>query len=171
MIIVYTGNGKGKTTAAFGLALRSLGQGKKVAIIQFMKSGLSGEIMALTLKKPFSDQLEVRMFGGKNFVEPKNPSENDKRSARAGLRAVKSVLKKEFDVIILDEINLIIGFGLLELEEVLKVIKSVPRKKHLVLTGRRAHLKILELADIVTEMRKVKHCYDFGAKAKKGIEY
>lgn len=171
MIHVYTGDGKGKTTAAIGLALRALGRGKKVAVIQFMKGRLSGEILALSFKKPFKDQIEIRMFGGKNLVDFQNITHDDRLNAKAAIESFAEIAKKNYKLIILDEINVAIAFGLLGLEEALKVIKKVDSKVDLVLTGRRAHLKIIEMADLVTEMKNVKHPFDQGTKAKKGIEY
>lgn len=168
-IHVYTGDGKGKTTAAFGLAIRALGRGKKVAIIQFLKPKPSGEIIALAKIKEFKEKLYLKSFGQNELV--KEPDKDDFLEAEKGLKEVKKILKKNYDLVILDEINVAIAFGLLNINQVIKIIDSRPIGTNVVLTGRRAHLKILERADLVTEMRKIKHPFDQGKKVKIGIEY
>lgn len=166
---VYTGDGKGKTTAAFGLAIRALGRGKKVAIIQFLKPKPSGEIIALAKIKGSEKMLLIKSFGLSKLV--KKPTLKNIEEAERGLTETKKVLRKGFDLVILDEINVAIAFGLLDIKKVITAIKSRPISTNVVLTGRRAHLKLLEVADLVTEMRKIKHPFDRGVKAKKGIEY
>ena len=166
---VYTGDGKGKTTAAFGLAIRSLGQGKKVGIIQFLKSKPSGEVMALAQTDKFKNKLLIKSFGQNKLI--KKPTKKDIKEAKRGLKEAKKILKSDFDLIILDEINVAIAFGLLNVKKVIAALESRPIGTNVVLTGRRAHLKLLEVADLVTEMRKIKHPFDRGIKAKKGIEY
>lgn len=168
-IHVYTGDGKGKTTAAFGLAVRALGRGKRVAIIQFMKPKISGEVIALSKIKKFKDKLFLKSFGRSQMVI--SPKLGDFKEAKRGLAEVKKIFKQKFDLVILDEINVAIAFGLLDINKVIKIIESRPLGTNVVLTGRRAHLKMMELADLVTEMRKIKHPYDSGKKAKIGIEY
>lgn len=168
-IHIYTGDGKGKTTAAFGLAIRALGRGKRVAIIQFMKPKISGEVMALLKIKKFKDKLLIRPFGRDGFVREIKPK--DIKEAKRGLSEAKKIFKQKFDLVILDEINVAIAFGLLDINKVIKIIESRPLGTNVVLTGRRAHLKMMELADLVTEMRKIKHPFDSGKKAKIGIEY
>ena len=168
-IHVYTGDGKGKTTAAFGLALRHLGRGKKVAIVQFMKPRISGEIISLAKIKEFEDKLLIRSYGNNGLIKEIKPE--DIKEAQKGLKEVSRIFKQKFDLVILDEINVALALGLLPLKMVIKIIESRPLGTNLVLTGRRAHLKILELADLVTEMRKIKHPFDQGVKAKKGIEF
>jgi len=166
---VYTGDGKGKTTAAFGLAVRALGRGKRVAIIQFLKPKPSGEVLALSQIEKFKPRLCLKSFGKNELI--KKTSEEDFKEAGRGLKEVKKIFKSNFDLVILDEINVVIAFGLLDIKKVITVIESRLIGTNVVLTGRRAHLKILELADLVTEMRKIKHPFDRGIKAKKGIEY
>lgn len=168
-IHIYTGDGKGKTTAAFGLAMRALGRGKKVAIIQFLKPKPSGEIIALAKIKEFKKRLLIKSFGSNEFII--KPTPKDIQEAEKGLKEAKKIFKKDYDLVILDEINVAIAFGMLDIKKVIKALESRPIGTNVVLTGRRAHLKILELADLVTEMRKIKHPFDRGIKARKGIEY
>jgi len=166
-IHVYTGNGKGKTTAAFGLAMRAAGRGKKVCIIQFMKpdKGYGEQISARKLG------IEVYAFGANRFVNRNNPSKDDIERAKQALNFAKEKLKEEYDVIVLDELNVALDFNLIELQEVLSLIKNLPQKTELILTGRYAKPEIIEKADLVTEMREVKHYYRKGVIAREGIEY
>lgn len=168
-IHVYTGDGKGKTTAAFGLAIRALGRGKRVAIIQFLKPKSSGEIIALSKLDDFKNRLLLKSYGQNELV--REASSTDIKEAERGLNEAKKILKKKFDLVILDEINVAIAFGLLKINKVIKMIESRPIGTNIVLTGRRAHLKMMEMADLVTEMRKIKHPHDKGGKAKVGLEY
>jgi len=168
-IHVYTGDGKGKTTAAFGLAIRVLGRGKKVAIIQFMKPKPSGEIVALSRMAEFKDKLYLKSYGESELI--RKAEEADIKEAKKALGEAKKVLKKDFDLVVLDEINVAVAFGLIDIKPVIKMIESRPIGTSVVLTGRRAHLKMMEMADLVTEMRKIKHPYDSGRKAVRGIEY
>ena len=168
MVICFTGNGKGKTTAAFGLALRSVGWGKKVLIIQFLKKWETGELKAI---KQLSN-LAIEQYGTKDFVDPKKLRPIDFEEARRGLEKVKEEIRGgKWDLVILDEINVVVKFGLLKIEEVLNLIKSLPKNIDLVLTGRWAHPKIIEAADLVTEFKEVKHPFQKGIKAKPGIDY
>lgn len=168
MIQVYTGDGKGKTTAALGLALRSLGQRKKVCLIQFMKKGDFGEIKAL---KKFKN-ITVKQFGWRSFVNIKKPEGKDMAAAREALVFAARVLKEnKFNLVILDEINVAAKFKLITDGDILNLIKIAPLSTEIVLTGRGAHAKILKQADLVTEMRAIKHYFNQGFKARKGIEY
>ncbi|OYT59773.1 cob(I)yrinic acid a,c-diamide adenosyltransferase [Euryarchaeota archaeon ex4484_178] len=164
---VYTGNGKGKTTAAFGLAMRAAGRGKKVCIIQFMKpdKGYGEQVSARKL------DIEVHPFGTNRFVNKKNPREEDIERAINALNFAKKKIKEGYDLIILDEINVALDFNLIPLEEVLELVDSLPEKTELVLTGRYAKDEIIERADLVTEMREIKHYYRKGVIAREGIEY
>jgi len=166
MIQVYTGCGKGKTTAALGLALRAAGAGLSVYICQFLKCGEYSESKAL---KKFKN-IKVKCFGRKCFIR-KALSKADFELANKGLKAAKEAMLKEFDLIILDEINVALHLNLLKLEDVLKLIKILPENTELVLTGRDAHPKILQIADLVSEIKEDKHYYKKGIKARKGIEY
>lgn len=168
-IHVYTGDGKGKTTAAFGLAIRHLGRGKKVAIIQFMKPKASGEIVALSKMAEFKDKLYLKSYGENELI--RKTTQADIKEAKKALIDAKRVLKKGFDLVILDEINVAVAFGLIDIKQVIKMIEKRPIGTSVVLTGRRAHLKMIEMADLVTEMRKIKHPFDKGEKAKIGLEY
>lgn len=171
LIHVYTGDGKGKTTAAFGLAVRALGRGKRVAVIQFMKGEPSGEIIALTKIGDYKDKVSISFFGKKELVDPHNIKKEDIKEAKRALKEAEVTLKGNYDIVILDEINIALAFGLIDLDDVLKLLEKKKKNTNIILTGRRAHLKIMESADLVTEMRKIKHPFDKGDKAKKGIEY
>ncbi len=167
MIQVYTGNGKGKTTAALGLALRASGAGLKVFIGQFIKRGDYSELKSLRKIKNIS----VEQFGRGCFLTGK-PSLKDIESAKAGLERIKKIIRdKKFDMIILDEINIAIKLKLLTQKEVAEILKENPVACELVLTGRYAHPGLIKLADLVSEIRECKHYYRKGLKARKGIEY
>jgi cob(I)alamin adenosyltransferase len=167
MIQVYTGDGKGKTTAALGLALRAAGAGLKVYICQFLKGRYYCELA--TLKK--LENIKVEQFGTGCFIR-KSPSQKDMELAKVGLKAAqKAVCGKCYDVIILDEINIALKLKLLELKDVISLIKSTPKKTELILTGRSAPPEIIKLADLVSFIHDRKHYYKKGLKARKGIEY
>jgi cob(I)alamin adenosyltransferase len=169
LIQVYTGNGKGKTTAALGLALRAVGHGLKVLIVQFMKGKINyGEMQSVEKLSPYLTLIKV---GHVNFVSKSQPDPMDVQLAQEGfLMAKKAIENKEFDIVILDEINLAIDYGLVPLSDLLQVLDSKPETVELVLTGRNAKPEILEKADLVTEMVERKHYYDKAVRARKGIE-
>jgi len=169
MVQVYTGTGKGKTTAAIGLACRAIGRGLKVYMIQFLKGGWeTGELKAIEERENF----KIVQYGRKEFVDPSNPSKEDMDLAKKALDHAREVLKSgEWDMVILDELNVAINMGLVPLEEALQLIKEKPEEVELVITGRGAPKEIIEVADLVTEMREVKHYYRKGIPARKGIEY
>lgn len=170
LVLVYTGNGKGKTTAALGLGLRAIGQGLRVCMIQFMKNPRNayGEIQAI--KKCFP-QWTVIQSGREEFVR-KPPSPEDIRLAQEGYRAaLKALTSGEYDLVILDEINVAVDFGLLEVQDVLRLIEERNPSVHVVLTGRYAPVQVRELADTVSEVNEVKHHYQTGVRAVKGIEF
>ncbi|MFA6410716.1 MAG: cob(I)yrinic acid a,c-diamide adenosyltransferase [Candidatus Buchananbacteria bacterium] len=165
-IHVYTGNGKGKTTAALGLALRAVGAGYKVYIVQFLKGQDYSELKSL---KPIK-AITVKRFGQKTFIHEigTNP---DKLAARQALDWSKVVLKsKKFNVVILDEIFLASFFKLIKASDIAGLIKTKPKGVELVLTGRKAPKEIIKLADYVTEMKEIKHPYRQGLMARNGIE-
>ena len=163
---VYTGNGKGKTTAALGLALRAAGAGLKVFIIQFIKMGEFSEIKSL---KRFSDQITVEQFGCGRFGD--KPLPRDVEAAQEGLERVKSVVFSDaYDVIILEEASVAVNHGLISEQDLVSLIVNKPDDKELVITGRGAPLKVIEKADLVTEMRPIKHYYQKGVRARMGIE-
>ncbi len=170
LVMVYTGNGKGKTTAALGLALRAAGHGQRILMIQFMKGDPSyGEVQAASKYLP---GFTVIQSGLPSFVDRRNPSAQDLELAAQGLeRARQAVTNAEAELIILDEINVALSWGLITLDQVLELIRSKPAEVNLVLTGRNAHSQVIDLADLVSEVREVKHHYRAGVKAQKGIEY
>jgi len=169
LVQVYTGDGKGKTTAALGLALRAAGQGLKVYIIQFMKGWpFYGELEAVK----HIPNLTLRQFGRPDFVDKANPDPTDIRLAQEALdHARQVVMAGEHDVVVLDEINVALDFGLIPLADVLELIADRPPHVELVLTGRYAPREIIARADLVTEMLQIKHPYTQGVEARKGIEF
>lgn len=169
LIQVYTGNGKGKTTAALGLALRAAGREMQVYMIQFMKGGGPyGEQLAAPRLSPY---LTIIQTGRAGWVNRDNPDPEDKRLAREALElAVKALTDRVCDLLILDEINGAVSFGLLDADDVLALIRLKPVDMELVLTGRNADERIIEAADLVTEMREIKHYYKAGVPARIGIE-
>jgi len=169
LVIVNTGNGKGKTTAAFGQALRAVGHGYKVYVIQFMKGRQYGEFNAAA---EFLPHLTVRLVGLDSFVMRENPAPVDIEMAREGFTLAKQVIASgEYDMVILDEINVAVDFKLIPLADLIELIKNKPPTLDLILTGRYAHPDIIELADTVTEMKEIKHHYTAGVKDRAGIEY
>ena len=166
---VYTGNGKGKTTASLGLAVRAAGHGLRVVIIQFMKGWIDyGELAGVRMLAPY---VEIHQAGRDTFVNRKNPDPEDVRLAREGFeRARETILGRRADIVVLDEINCAVDFGLLPVAEVLELVRSRPEGMELVLTGRGAPPEILDAADLVTEMRDVKHYYEKGVDARTGVE-
>ena len=169
LIQVYTGDGKGKTTAALGLALRAAGHGLRVYIVQFMKGWPHyGELVALQ----FQPNITLVQFGRPDFVDKQNPDPQDVELAQQALRhSLDVLLDGGYDVIILDEINVALDYALVSLEQVLSLIESKPPHVELLLTGRNARPEVLARADLVTEMRELKHPYATGLGARKGIEY
>lgn len=168
-IQVYTGNGKGKTTAALGLALRAVGRELMVCIVQFMKGGGPyGEHLVAERLAPY---LTIVTTGRKGWVKQDGPAAEDRQLAEEGLVLAREVLTSgRYDLVILDEINGAVAYGLLGVEPVIELIRLKPPRVELVLTGRSAHEKIIEAADLVTEMREIKHYYKAGVPARVGIE-
>jgi cob(I)alamin adenosyltransferase len=172
MVIVYTGRGKGKTTAALGIVLRSVGHGYKVGMIQFIKGEwYYGE---LSSSKRLEPEFEM-IAAGKGFVgiiDDDHPTEDHQKAAKEAVALAKMRLSSEaYDIIILDEINYAVKLNLVSVEDVLELVKMRPKKTSLVLTGNYAPEEIIAVADLVTEMKEIKHPYRFGIKAKKGIDY
>lgn len=168
-IQVYTGNGKGKTTAALGLALRAAGYGFRSYIAQFLKGQPYGEIEAV---KKLGGTIIIEQFGRKGFIHvTENPDEEDIARARRALeRSLEVMLSGKFQIIILDEINVALYFNLLSEKEVLDFLAKKPESVEIILTGRYAPTSILRRADLVTEMKERKHYYQKGIRARKGIE-
>ncbi len=163
---VYTGDGKGKTSAALGLVLRAVGAGLRVFIVQFVKSGKSSEFGALA---HFPDQVTIRQYG-RGFIEAE-PTAEDITAAREGLAEARAALRSgEYQIVILDEANVAVHLKLFSVEELLGLIDSRLQDVEVVITGRNAHPELIQRADLVTEMRKVKHYYDQGLPARRGIE-
>jgi cob(I)alamin adenosyltransferase len=171
LIIVNTGPGKGKTTAAMGTALRAVGQGLRVLMLQFLKGSWHyGELDAV---KAFGDRFIMKQMG-RGFVKvgTEKPDPEDLRLVEeAWTESARAINSQDWDLIILDEINYAITYGMLDPAKVVEVLKNKPPMVHVILTGRNAHPTIVELADTVTEMRQVKHAYEKGVEAQRGIEY
>lgn len=184
MIQIYTGDGKGKTTAALGLALRALGADKKVAILQFLKKPNTSEHKAIA-KYKLPILIECFGIGFYKILGDKKPESAHKKAAQKGLERAKEIIEKgEYDLIILDEINVAVSLELINVEEVINIIypkrsavvglsagMAGSRSADIILTGRNIHPKLKKIADLVTTMKKHKHYFDIGVKARKGIEY
>ena len=168
-IQVYTGKGKGKTTAAFGLALRAAGAGMKVFIAQFAKGREYSELKSI---RKFEDLITVRQYGRESFMRKKNgPEQEDIILAAGGLKEVMAILKSgEYQLVILDEANIAVHLKLFSVRELIKIMDEKPDHVELVITGRNADPAVIERADLVTEMLAVKHYYDKGIQARTGIE-
>ena len=172
LIIVYTGKGKGKTTAALGIALRATGYGKKICMIQFIKGSWHyGEMDSSKRLEPEFEMVAV----GKGFVgiiDDKSPKEDHEKIAREAIRISNEKIQSgKYDIVILDEINYAVNLGLIPVEDVLNIIKSKPQEVDLVLTGNYATDKVIEVSDLVTEMKEVKHPFRQGIKARRGIDF
>ena len=164
-IQVYTGNGKGKSTASFGLALRAVGAGYRVIIIQFLKG------MEYSEHEAFKKLgIDYELYGTKEFVVGE-PSERVKKLCREGLERAKKAFKEGYDLVILDEANVAVYMGAMKLEDLMDVVKEKPESVELVITGRYAPEELINIADLVTEMREVKHYYQKGVQARKGVEW
>jgi len=169
LVQIFTGDGKGKTSAALGAVLRALGHGLRVYIVYFMKGDYPyGERSILSSLS----NVDMASFGQKGFVDPANVKPEEKEQARLALAAAReAMLSGNYDLVVLDEVNLAVAWKLVELDEVVRLINDKPQNVELILTGRRADAKLVQMADLVTEMLKIKHPYDKGIKARQGIEY
>jgi len=166
---VYTGDGKGKTSAAFGLALRAIGRGLKVYVVQFIKGGFDYGELHIVDNLP---NLKLKAFGRGKFVTEIPPTKKDVKLAKEAFNlAEKVVNSKEYDLVILDEINVALNLKLVDVDEVIHLVRNKPEHVELILTGRYAPPEIIEVADLVTEMKEVKHPYTQGIPPRKGIEY
>lgn len=164
---VYTGDGKGKTTAAIGLAIRAIGAGLKVYMAQFVKGMPYAELESL---KKFSDKMVVKQYGSDCFII-NEPTQDDIYMATKGLREVEEIIKSgDYDVVILDEANIGTYFNLFTVDDLLGLIDNKPDHVELVFTGRKADERLIERTDLVTEMKEIKHYYNHGVEARDGIE-
>jgi len=172
LVIVYSGNGKGKTTAALGMALRAVGHNYKICMIQFIKGSWHyGEIDSSRRLEPEFELIAI----GKGFVgilDDKHSKEEHKKIANEAIKISKEKIQSgKYNIVILDEVNYAINLGLIDVDVVLDLIKLKPPELNLVLTGNHVKTKIIEVADLVTEMKQVKHPFQLGIKAKKGIDF
>ncbi len=173
-IQVYTGNGKGKTTASLGLTMRALGRGWKVLIVMFTKGGEHyGELRSFRELSPrIKDLLTIEQAGLDRIVFSKNLTDEDRKAVRKGWNLVKDAADSgEYDLIIMDEANIAIELGLIELEEMMGFLKNKPQYLEVVLTGRHAHDEIIRIAHLVSEIQPLKHYWNIGVPAREGIEY
>ncbi len=168
-IQVYTGDGKGKTTCALGLAFRAVGQGFKAYIVHFMKGRDTGEARAAARLAP---DLTLRYFGRPGLVNLKAPAREDLDLVQEAWNLAREIIASgDYDLVVLDEINLALAYGLIPLQEALEALRRRPAWGEVVLTGRQAPPELVELADLVTEMRPLKHYYTAGVPARRGIEW
>ena len=172
LVIVYTGGGKGKTTAALGLALRAIGYEHKVCMIQFIKG--SWHYGEMNSSKKLEPELEL-IAVGKGFVgimDDKSPRKDHEEIAKEAIKICREKINsKKFNVVILDEVNYAIDLDLIDMNDIIELIKTKPNELDLVLTGNNAKQEIIDLADLVTEMKEIKHPFKSGIKAKKGIDF
>ncbi|MBN2493102.1 MAG: cob(I)yrinic acid a,c-diamide adenosyltransferase [Deltaproteobacteria bacterium] len=168
-IHVYTGDGKGKTTAALGQAFRAVGHNLKTLMIMFMKGNIEyGELETARRLAPF---MEIREMGRETFVSRENPEAIDIQWAQDGMKLARKIIRDgAHDLVILDELNVAVDYKLVTVEDVLELFRVKPAHVELILTGRSAHEKIIEAADMVTEMKLIKHYFDKGVEARVGIE-
>jgi cob(I)alamin adenosyltransferase len=165
---IYTGDGKGKTTAAFGMALRASGAGLRVFIGQFVKGMDYHEILAV---REHPHNITIRQYGRDCFIV-NTPTQEDINAARMGLEEMRNIIMEgKYDMVIMDEVNIALHYKLFDMEEVVEVIKQKPLHVELILTGRYAPRKLFTHADLVSEIKEVKHYYKKGIEARKGIEY
>ncbi len=166
---VYTGDGKGKTSAAFGLALRAIGRGLRVYVIQFIKGGFDYGELHIMNKLP---NFELKAFGRGKFITETPPKDEDVKLAKEAFELAQNVVgSDEYDVVILDEINVALNLKLVDVDEVVDLVRNKPERVELVLTGRNAPPEVIEVADLVTEMKEIKHPYTKGVPPRRGIEY
>ena len=169
LLIIFTGNGKGKTTAAIGLSVREAGHGMKTCFIQFIKGSWHyGEMDSL---KRLSDLIDLEVMG-RGFTWKSDDLEKDKKEAKnAWEHAKKVILSCDYDIVVLDEFTYAINYSMVDLEDVVETFKKRPQRLHVVVTGRDAPDELIQIADLVTEMKEVKHPFKAGIKAQKGIEF
>ncbi len=169
LVQVFTGDGKGKTTAALGTVIRALGHGLKVYIVYFMKGDYDYGERHILSKLP---NVTINSFGHEGFTDPANLKTEEIAQAEKALAAArKAMLSGSYDLVVLDEVNVAAAWKLIEIDEVAKLISDKPPNVELILTGRKADTKLIKLADLVTEMLKIKHPYEKGTTPRKGIDY
>ena len=169
LVQIFTGDGKGKTSAAVGAVIRALGHGLKVYIVFFMKGDYPYGERSILSQLP---NVTMESFGSKEFIDPANIKPEEREQAKRALAAAReAVFSGSYDLVVLDEVNLAVAFNLVKLEEVLRLIEDKPEGVELILTGRRADSELVKSADLVTEMLKIKHPYDEGVAGRMGIEY
>jgi len=167
-IQIYTGDGKGKTTAAIGLSVRAVGAGKKVFFAQFVKGQIYSEVKAMLQYLP---NITIKQYGLDCFIYHK-PKQEDIDAAREGFEEVSEiVLSGKYDVVVLDEANIAIYYQLFSVEELIEVLKRKPEQTEIIITGRNAPVELIEFADLVTEMKEIKHYYTQGIQARVGVEF
>ena len=172
LILVHTGDGKGKTTAGLGLALRAWGSGLRVLILQFIKGGWKyGELEAIERLGQLDGRIEIRPLGLGLMRSDEDREKHIRAAAKALQESERMMVSGQYDVISFDEINYAVKFGLISLDDVLALLDKKPEKLHVLLTGRDARPELIERADLVTEMKLVKHPYQQGIKAQQGIEF
>jgi len=167
IIMVYTGDGKGKTTAAMGLVLRAVGHGHKAAIVQFMKGQPTGELDAIA---KFMPSVDIHRFGRDVFVDASNPDPADERLAQDGLNTAIELLRSDLDLLVLDEANVAMDYGLFNRQKLVSALESRPAKMTVVLTGRGLNPDIERIADLISEIREIRHHWRQGIPAQDGIE-
>lgn len=172
LILVHTGDGKGKTTAGLGLALRAWGSGLRVLILQFIKGGWKyGELEAIERLGQLDGRIEIRPLGLGLMRSDEDREKHIRAAAKALQESERMMVSGQYDLIIFDEINYAVKFGLISIDDVLALLDKKPEKLHVLLTGRDARPELIERADLVTEMKLVKHPYQQGIKAQQGIEF
>lgn len=169
LLIVHTGKGKGKSTAAFGLVFRAIGHGFKIGIVQFVK-GAWGTGERDVLEK-FSDQVTIKAMGEGFTWETQDRQRDIAAATQAWEEAKRMIADPELNMVLLDELNIVLRYGYIDLDEVVEVLKNKPEMKHVIVTGRNAKDEIIEIADLVTEMTQIKHPFRDGVKAQVGIEF
>ncbi len=169
LILIFTGNGKGKTTAAIGITMRAVGQGLKVCFIQFIKGSWKyGEMETIAR---FPENIDFHVLG-RGFTWKSDDLDKDREAARAAWeKAKEAIFSGRYQMVVLDEFTYLLSYDMIDREEVLRVLNDKPKDLHIVITGRDADPELLELADLITEMKMVKHPYKQGVKAQKGIEF
>jgi len=169
LVYIFTGDGKGKTSAALGIILRTLGHGLRIYLVYFMKGDYPYGERGILSSLP---NIKVDIFGHTGFIDPSNIKPEEKEQAQQALAAARRAMRSgSYDLIVLDEVNIAVAWKLVELDGIIKLITEKPEKVNLILTGRQADPRLIELADLVTEVVKVKHPYDKGIMARKGLDY